>query len=360
MNAEFQTLYQELLAPGPANWARHDRALFLYLDSHTSVLEHDSYFNNLTPYWRILEQDNRYVDAVRLWHERISAAIRWENSHAPRKVHKGTPLYFLGTTHILAKSLERGFLAMHRALDEDARTRTSLTPNTPAYAFVTIDSTKADQYFLPWVTDLATYVESKLDEFRTVRGGTLTFADLRSRFLANSNSTLREEAFFFSSSCAKMREYENGPIRLESESQFGSIVGLRVLFDICVILDRIIGTKVPSGTWRFVERVPFLFFSSGGRINIRPELDDLNQRTRNNPLGPFISDLLDMNYMFRRNRQPTRVEADLALSYMIRNHGAHVLESLPVVHDRFSELLSAILGSMFLAIQTLLPSDGIQ
>src|SRR5437867_5583456 len=271
MNTEFQALYQELLAPGPANWARHDQALFLYLDSHTTVPEHDSYFTNLTPYWNILQRANRYVDAVNFWHERIDAAIRWENAHSPQKVHKGTPLYFLGTTHILAKSLERGFLAMHRALDEDARTRTSQTPNTPAYAFVTIDSSKADQYFRPWVTDLATYVDSKLTAFRSGRRGALTFADLRSRFLANSNPIpiLRQEAFFFSSSCARVREYESGPIRLEAESQFGSIVELRVLFDLCVILDRIIGTKVPSGTWRFVERIPFLYSASGGQTNIR-------------------------------------------------------------------------------------------
>jgi hypothetical protein len=354
MNTEFQTLYQELLAAGPPNWARHDQALFLYLDSHSSVPEHDSYFNNLTPYWQILQNANRYVDAVQLWHERIGAAIRWENSRAPRKVHKGTPLYFLGTTHIQAKSLERGFLAMHRALDEDARTRTSPTPNTPAYAFVTIDSTKADQYFLQWVTDLATYVESKLKAFSTSRGGTLTFADLRSRFLTN-NTALREEAFFFSASCARVREYETGALRLEAESQFGSILELRTLFDMCIIVDRIIGTKVSGGTWKFVERVPFLFSRSGGRPNIRPELEDLNQRARNNPLGPLISDLLDLKYMFRGNRQPTRVEADLALSYVVRNHGAHVLESLPVVHDRFAELLAAILGSIFLAVQTLLP-----
>lgn len=354
MNAEFQTLYQELYTSGSANWTRHDGALFQYLDSHTSVPDHDSYFNNLTIPWQEHLRTGQYAGAVELWHGRISAATRWESAHAPRKVHKGSPLYFLGVTHILAGNLDRGFLCMHRALDEDARTRGSSTPNTPAYAFVTIDSSKVDQLFRPWVGGLAMYVDSKLGDFRQSRGGTITFGDLRTRFLANP--TLREEAFYLASLSAMVREYEKGPVRVEAESQFGSVAELRILFEICVVLERIIGSKSPSVIRKFIDRVAWLCSQAYGGPNVRIELGDINQKVFNNvPLGQLISDLIDLKYLFRGNRQPTRAEADLCLAYLVRNFGAHTLSAVPVVHDRFSELSSAILASVFVAVQTLLP-----
>lgn len=354
MNAEFQLLYTDALTSRPPNWTRHNNALFQYLNAHASVPEHDAYFSNLTIMWQWLLSAGNYVGAVDLWHDRIRAATDWENAHAPSKVHKGTPLYFLGVSHILSKNLERGFLAMHRALDEDTRTRHTSTPDTPSYALVTMNSSKVDQYFRPWVADLVAYAHSKVAQFRNSRNGTLTLAQLQARVLANS--TFREEAFYFVSSCAVVREYEKGPLRVEAESQFGSVIELRALFEMCVVLDMIIGSKSPPTTWKFIDRTAWLFAQAGGHTRIRDDLGDINQKAvRHAPLAPMISGLLDLTYLFRGNRQPTRLEADLALAYLIRNYGAHVLQGLPIVHNRFSEILDAILASIFVAVQTLLP-----
>src|SRR2546426_9323385 len=216
MNQEFQTIYNEILVTRQPTCPRHEAAVSQYFDTHSSVRDHDYYFSNFSIAWQITLSSN-YSAAVDLWHRTIEAALKWEVGHKPRKVHKGTPLYFLGVTHVLALNLERGFLAMHRALDEDSRTRNSFTPNTPAYAFVTINSRKSGQFFRLWVRELANYVRNKLANFRRTRQGSLSVTLFRRRFLRQP--ALREEAFYFAALSAKVREFENGPIRLEGESQ---------------------------------------------------------------------------------------------------------------------------------------------
>ncbi len=115
MNAEFASLYREALAA--IDWTRHDQAASVYFDQHSSFAYHDAYFNNLTILWNPLMQEMSLTRAVQFWHERIAVASRWEDAHGPARIHKGTPFYFLGVTHILSGNLERGFLSMHRALD---------------------------------------------------------------------------------------------------------------------------------------------------------------------------------------------------------------------------------------------------
>src|SRR3990170_4414018 len=180
MNAEFVSLYRQ--AFGAIDWARHGQAALLYFDQHSGFADHDAYFNNLTILWDGLMGEEKFTEAEHFWHERIGVSLQWEIAHRPARIHKGTPFYFLGVTHILSGNLERGFLAMHRALDKDVRTHSTPTPDTPAYAFVTLDSAEANQFFRPWVLGLAQYVEQEIQDFNKASNTPLTLTQVRNLF----------------------------------------------------------------------------------------------------------------------------------------------------------------------------------
>lgn len=94
--------------------------LYTYYFFNTGV--YDKYFSNFTSLWNLLLYQGSFFYAEQLWQISIETAKKWDKrQNQNKKIHKGTPFYFWGVTCILKEDLEKGFLLMHQALEEDKK-----------------------------------------------------------------------------------------------------------------------------------------------------------------------------------------------------------------------------------------------
>lgn len=129
-------------------WEDIDAAATTHFDAHpTNAEAQDEYFNNFVSLWRHLLQQGNFPRAEFVWERVLKPALAWEQAHPGQFLGKGTSYYFWGMTAILRRDMDRGYLLIHRALEEDIRASGQARPNTPAYALVSLDYQKPDQAF---------------------------------------------------------------------------------------------------------------------------------------------------------------------------------------------------------------------
>src|SRR6202030_4705672 len=90
----------------------------------------DSYFENYNGLWLHYMNMGKYGEAIKvLTVYALTIAWGWEKKTGKR-LHKGTPYYFLAVSKIAMDALDEGFLLMHHALEEDKITFANKQPNT--------------------------------------------------------------------------------------------------------------------------------------------------------------------------------------------------------------------------------------
>jgi len=183
MNSQFLRLYESYFGHGSDYTKFKDDGLNFFNQNDGNYHFHCLFFNNFTPIWNFFLNQQRFKDAEDIWDKALNIANEWESKNQNKRIHKGTPYYFWGVTCILNGDLEKGFLLMHQALEEDKSSNQTNTPKTPAYSFVTLDYEKQDQFFSPKVVEIAKFVDEKLNIYRSLRRGTLTLPDFKSKFL---------------------------------------------------------------------------------------------------------------------------------------------------------------------------------
>ena len=146
MNEQFQNLYNYYFSGKGFERSNFQNESLKYLGNNKRVTDHDSYFNNFTPLWRILLEQGLFLYAEQVWEIAVDAAKKWEQQNPDQKIHKGAGYYFWAVTCIYKEDLEKGFLLMHEALEEDKRNLKPNNKNTPAYAFVILDSDEENQF----------------------------------------------------------------------------------------------------------------------------------------------------------------------------------------------------------------------
>jgi lipopolysaccharide biosynthesis regulator YciM len=165
------------------------------------------------PLWQFLLQQGSYFYAEQLWEIAVSVSKKWEEQqNQNRKIHKGAGYYFWAATCILKEDLEKGFLLMHEALEEDRKNVNRINiQSTPAYSFVILDYEQQNQFFRKKVLEMAKFIEQKLNNYQTSRNGKLTMAEFKVKFLQNPG--LIELVFLFvlnyfmlKNSCQKIKD----------------------------------------------------------------------------------------------------------------------------------------------------------
>jgi len=136
--------------------------------------------------------------------------------------------YFWGVTCILNGNLEKGFLLMHQALEEDKKTHQTKTPKTPAYSFVTLDYENQNQFFIPKVREIAEFLKENLDSYRSSRGGTLTLSGFKSKFL--EESTLQEVVFYFIFELFRLKKLLEEINQRLTQNVFSSLLQANTIF----------------------------------------------------------------------------------------------------------------------------------
>jgi len=348
MNSQFLGLYESHFSGRGFDLTKFkEEALRFFDQNDNNYSAHDGFFNNFTIIWQYFLNHGRFKSAENLWSFALEIAYEWGKKHQSKRIHKGTPYYFWGVTCILNGDLEKGFLLMHQALEEDKTSHQTNTPKTPAYSFVTLDYEKQDQFFRPKVIEIARFIDEKLEAYRLSRCGTLTLQDFKLKFL---ESTLHEVVFHFVFTTFRLKKLLTEVEQRLTQNIFSSLLQTDVIFDICLIVDNILKQKNPS-RWKFFEHLKFL--SSRSSLNLNEQrLKELGNAFKTD-FSNTLQKLLSSQYHYQDGTAPSHVEEDLAITYGFRNFGAHKIENQPVIYQNFNEITQRILNALCFSIEKL-------
>lgn len=345
LDAAFDSLYSAAVLQTPFSPSELHSAAEGYLASVTGCIPHDEYFNNFTPLWLAHLNEGRHAIAEQVWHMALAPALHLEAKGV--NVHKGTAYYFQGMTALLADALDRGYLLMHRGLQEDIRTHATSTPSTPGFAFVTLDADLQTQAFRPWVHKQATAIEARLSAYRAANNAALSLPALRQKFLAVAS--LHEPAYLYSYAMAQEARLRALPVEVWT-GPFPAQIAFSVIFDLCLVVDAILHHKNTS-QWKFIEHATYLASAAGLPVT----LNDL--RTINGLFSTGFQTTLQScasgSLSLGTGQTVSGLAAALATTYGCRNRGAHNVSTVPLTQQLFDEVIQQINDTLFLAVEAL-------
>lgn len=355
LNDQFEQLHRAYLLNESFDWDDFKENSHDYFDQEFSDHSgYDSYFNNFTPLWNILLNQSLMKPAQELWQRSLEIAHEWEANNNDR-IHKGTPFYFWGMAAILNDEIEKGFLLMHNALEEDRETHNTANPDLPSRHFVLLNPDPQAQAFHDKVDQMGDFLEEYLEDYRNQRSGALTFSEFRTHFLEETG--LQETAFSFVYNLFRLEMLVNRTQEIPQENTFGSLHQADIFFAVCRIIENVFGYHLQSAVGQGAGFGTYLDnFSSnyGLSLHSHNRLGDVND-DRGNDFEATVRELLQGRYSFSDGASPNPVEADLCLAYCFRNFGAHNITDYPVIYSNFEEIAQRLLNSLFYVIEALYP-----
>jgi hypothetical protein len=341
----FDQLHNAYFGNGALPWDTLLAAALQYFDKNPLAAAHDAFFSTFTIVWQSLLDSGRFDLAEHIWERALEPAHAWEHLHQGQTVHKGTPYYFWGMTALLRGDIDRGYFLIHRSFEEDILTSGQKRPDTPGYALVTLNDGKVEQAFRPWVIDQASFFEALMVNYNKTHGRNLTKDDVKRRFIDISEI---DTVFLLTYTLARLIKL----VRLPSEllgNVFAAQVEANLLFDIALVIDAAIKVKNP-GQWQFIGHAEHLLAASAHSLSIH-HLKDINgqfekkfEATLQSALGGTLrigAVALD------------RFQCDVALTYGLRNRGAHNIQSVGTISSSFSQVYEAAFRVLFSTIDYL-------
>jgi lipopolysaccharide biosynthesis regulator YciM len=194
MDEQFELMYRHYFLKQEFDIDLFEKSAMRFFDESSEVKLHDRFFNNFTILWQILIQNGSLFFAEQIWQLAVQIATQWESLNQSKyRIHKGAAYYFWAVTCILKEDLEKGFLLMHQALEEDKKNMPNKLTYTPAHAFLRLDYRQQQQYFSNKILEGTEFLEQKLKLYQSSRNGALTLDQLKSEFLDNKD--LMDETF---------------------------------------------------------------------------------------------------------------------------------------------------------------------
>lgn len=349
LNEQFSALYKHWLTGTAFDKEKFIGEALSYFDAHLEDWPaHDRYFENFTPIWRISLQSGLFARAEHIWTLALDSAYKWESTRLSHRIHKGTPYYFWAMTVILRGDIDRGFLLMHQAYDEDIKTNDIPFPRTPARAFITLDHTQREQAFRDKVLEIATFLDDLLTQYRQSRNRGLTLQQLRDSVFSVEN--LRHTVLSFVFVLSKLRAMlKDIPPHIRNNT-FAGLLGTGLLFQLCLVVDAVVREKNPN-KWKFIDHAAFLSSSAGFRLD-NQWLQDINSDFIND-FPATAENLLKGICTLSNGSTLQEGEIDIALSYGFRNLGAHKVQGYEITYEELEEIASRIMNVLFLAVECL-------
>lgn len=244
---------------------------------------------------------------------------------------------------------------MHQALDEDRKTRSTETPSTPAYAFVTLDPTQKNQFFREKVKEISTFVKALLTNYDATRGGLLTFPQFQTRFLKQTN--VQEVVFYFVYAIFRLKKLLDEIYPRMRHNVFSSLLEANALFDLCLSVDVFIKSKYRSPSTHATFGVHLNFLSGSGHHGLPTPLSFAGGRvgelresfTRN--FAGTLQNLLDSRFRFRDRSRLQPIEQDFAIVYGVRNFCGHRIENQPIIYQNLEEISQRVLNTLFFLVE---------
>lgn len=349
LNAGFFDLFAAQLTGSPFDAAAFRTAAFAYFARISAAAESpDPFFDNFGPL--ALPWPATRVGFTRLWEWALQLIRDWEVISGKR-LHKGSGYYFAGVRDIELGDLDRGFLYMHQAAEEDALTLRSSMPPTPATWFITLDARNLNQAYHAKVKRYEDGLRQRLASYRRHRRGILTIDSLRDRY-SRHPLALSDVSITVTYVLAQLDRLSPRHARDLRNNRFAALLLSNVAFELCLVIEELLAASLGRG--KTFEPLAAKFAPAAGMSLTDPELRALNKLYRSSFDGT-IAALLAGRTVPGFSRLLARDEADLAITYGIRNRVAHGLDRPSTSTRRFDRIMTRLFYTFFRSIETLYP-----
>lgn len=320
-----------------------------YLMEHSDPESTRKYFKNLRVIWGDYFQRGRLDDAA-AYLSRVVSKIVLEEPRRGFRVHKGPIYYFWGGTALMKGDLDQGFLLMHAAYDEEIRI---MEPQpTPAFKFVSLDFADRRQFFGSLVFMYRDYLQAFFNPYRLSKPSTFSVDDFQRNFLQNGRN--HDIVFSFTHTLARLHQLDSIS-RYILYSDFAGQYELSLLFALVLVIEnslRIKHRNFGQDNLLFPALAEDLSFSQSWHLRRGHLTGFINPQVQHHGFDQCIIDLLDRRFCFSHEISNLDLESDLAISYLIRNRGAHDIASSRAVAFRFSDILQSLMNSLFLVVES--------
>jgi len=317
----------------------------------------DAFFGSFTPTWNGLLQQRRVFDAVQLWVSVLTEVRDWEKQ-SNKTVHKGTPYYFLGATHIFGGDYDLGFRYVYDAIEEDKSSDSKTGHigayrNAPAYMLVSLVDSPKNFLYQPIVLPARRRIDQFLQQYRGSTSSTMKLTDFENKFL--SSAVLEFQKLFFVYVLLEMIKRENAWDPAGIANDFTKMKNRDILFDLCLVIEEILKAKYSVGS---ISKGVYKLCSARRWLSS----EDIDVGKLNENLSPMITGptapgpdvvvpaLLDGTLTYRGNRVGKEMSW-LILAWHLRNYAAHELTPQEVLVRRYKETAQALMNALFLSLE---------
>ena len=158
-----------------------------------------------------------------------------------------------------------------------------------------------------------------------------------------------DTVFLLTYTIARLRKIAELPDH-DTSSPFAGQLKINLLFDLTLVIGTAIAAK--NSTQRnFIDHAEHLLAETGHQLTLQ-QLRDINAQFRTNfDAAPRAA--LDGTLTVPPHTALDRLQCDIALTYGVRNRGAHSIETAPTVCNRFDAVREALFRALFATIDYL-------
>lgn len=330
----------------------------------------DYFFNHVCRfYWDLILNKGSKNLACAFLEEICVMVNKWENKS--RRIHKGTPYYFLTYCYREMGDIDSAFASAFKAIQED---KLSVDPilgvgaykNSPAFKYASIIDDKGN-YLYNVVMDIRGLLDNYIRKFQNHIQYQFSLTDMDSKFL-QGNTGLEDVAHFFVYTLESINKYLN-QLPMLPKNDFYKMKNSRDIFNLCLIIDKILQFKYQISFNRYVhpKRSMYisdsivLFFEDKGWISRLTNSQKRNPKSNVNiqptlPKGTTsrINKILSSTSPLTFNGSPVNDEMRfMLLAYVLRNIGAHEIKKLNIFVSRYKKIVENLLFSVFISVNNL-------
>ena len=322
-----------------------------------------------TLYWDLIKNRGSKNQA-RILLEKICLIVdKWEKRRKKR-IHKGTPYFFLTFVYRQMGDIDSAFASAFKAIKEDQDSKdpilgSSAYKTSPAYKYASIVDDK-DNYLYDAVAELRKMLKGYVTEFNKLVPHRFSIGQVDIKFF-QGGARLEQLGHFFVYTLESIRKYL-AQMQTLPDNDFYRMKNTRDIFNLCLITDKIIESKyiasfrnhVPKRDMYMSDGVVLLFEDKQWVTSLTP--NQKKNPKKNLKISPRLpkdpKDLIDKLFLnpisFTCNNRAVNIEMRFVLlAYGLRNIGAHEIEKQDVFVSEYKKIIKWLIFSIFVAVSSL-------
>jgi len=171
--------------------------------------------------------------------------------------------------------------------------------------------------------------------------------DFKNKFLLKPPTI--DLGFLFAYTVARLMQLAKLPSHALASS-FAAQLEANLLFDLTLVIDGTLKDK-NQGEWKFFKHAGFLLATVSQPMTDQ-ELSLVNQ-SFNDDFDETLGSILDGTFTTSNNQILSQAQRDVAITYGMRNRGAHDVTAAPTVWTRFSDIEQALFNVLYMSVDYL-------